>query len=83
MDDAIRENTVGQISWEKRIKNTDGTEVCITVEKIKNGYLKTTCIYGGKENDYENNTQKEFLEKNPFETDTMTLLDKLEKLYNK
>lgn len=70
-----------EVSWSKRTKSSDGSEVRIDVEKIENGFLKTTCTEGKNSNgEYEYKTIKEFSETNPFETEEkeeMSLVDKL------
>ena len=88
MDDMIKEgSSEAQVSWSKRVKNEDGSEIRIDVEKIENGFLKTTCKEGkNSKGEWEYNTTKEFSETNPFEEEEekeeMPLVNKLEAFMN-
>ena len=78
-----------QVSWSKRVKKEDGSEIRVDVEKINNGFLKTTTTEGKSSNgDWEYKTEKEFSETNPFEEEEseekeLSLADKLESFFKK
>ena len=90
MEDKVSESGKGtaQTSWTKRTEYADGSSVRIEVEKIKNGFLKTTCTDGKNSNgEYEYKTIKEFSETNPLDEDNdgdldLSLVDKLKKVMN-
>lgn len=78
-----------KVSWSKKIEKPDGSIIRIDVEKIENGFLKTTCKEGkNEEGEWKYETEKEFSEINPLEQDDdegeeMSLLDKLAKVLKK
>jgi hypothetical protein len=87
---SISGNSDAQVSWSKRVKKEDGSEIRVDVEKINNGFLKTTTTEGKSSNgEWEYKTEKEFSETNPFEEDEeseekeLSLADKLESFFKK
>lgn len=90
MDKEIEMENKAQVSWSKVVRSEDGSEVRISVEKIENGFLKTTNTDTKDTNgNWEYKTVKEFSEKNPFEDDDKgeseekSLVDKLSSLFGK
>ena len=90
MDKAITSanGSDAQVSWSKRVKKEDGSEIRIDVEKINNGFLKTTITEGkDSKGEWQYKTEKEFSETNPFEENEeseekeLSLAEKLESFF--
>lgn len=83
MDNEVKEKASGSketTSWTKETRYDGGGSERITVEKIKNGFLITTCNeYKDKDGCWQYETEKEFSEKNPLDESVpaMSLVDKL------
>lgn len=83
MDSELKENVGGSketTSWSKEEKYAGGGSKRTTVEKIKNGFLITTCNdYKDKDGCWQYETEKEFSETNPLDPSVsgMSLVDKL------
>lgn len=73
-----------QVSWTKRVENSDGTSMRTEVEKLENGYLIS--VHESKKNskgEWEYIDKKEFSETNPFddekeEKEELSLAEKLD-----
>lgn len=90
MEDKVSESGKGtaQTSWTKRTEYADGSSVRIEVEKIKNGFLKSTSTSSkNAKGEWSYKDEKEFSETNPLDEDNdgdldLSLVDKLKKVMN-